>query len=67
LLFFTPLPIIFGQDYLARAFLIAFYLFWFLTINHSAMRVAFPGWIYGLSLIQLIDTEEEEEEYEETD
>ncbi len=65
LLFFTPLPIIFGQDYLSRAFLIAFYLFWFLTINHSAMRVAFPGWIYGLCLINLIEGEEDEESYEE--
>jgi len=63
----APLPHILSQNYIARAFLIAFYLFWFLTINHSAMRVAFPGWIYGLSLIQLIDTEEEEEDYEETD
>ncbi|MFK5889307.1 MAG: O-antigen ligase family protein [Flavobacteriaceae bacterium] len=61
----APLPHILSQEYITRAFLVAFYLFWFLTINHSAMRVAFPGWIYGLSLIQLIDTEEED--YEETD
>jgi len=60
LLFITPLPNILGQNYYVRAFLISFYLFWFLTINHSAMRVAFPGWIYGLSLIQLTNTNEEE-------
>jgi hypothetical protein len=36
-----------------RAFLLSFYAFWFLTINHSAMRVAFPGFIYGLSLIKI--------------
>ncbi|PIV16442.1 MAG: hypothetical protein COS42_10035 [Flavobacteriales bacterium CG03_land_8_20_14_0_80_35_15] len=60
LLFITPLPNILGQNYYVRAFLISFYLFWFLTINHSAMRVAFPGWIYGLSLIQLTNTNKEE-------
>lgn len=41
---------IFKQPYLARAFLSAFLIFWFLTINHSAMRIAFPGFIYGLSV-----------------
>lgn len=60
LLLLVPLPNILNQNYYARAFLIAFYVFWFLTINHSAMRVAFPGWIYGLSLIQLTNTDEEE-------
>ena len=34
-----------------RGYLIAFYLIWFLTINHSAMRIALPGFIYALSLI----------------
>jgi len=62
LLIFVPLPIIFGQNYLVRAFLIAFYIFWFLTINHSAMRVAFPGWIYGLSLIHLTNKEDKKDE-----
>lgn len=36
-----------------RGILGAFYVFWFLTINHSAMRIAFPGLIYGLALINL--------------
>jgi len=58
LLLVVPLPNILSQNYYARAFLISFYLFWFLTINHSAMRIAFPGWIYGLSLIQIMDEEE---------
>jgi hypothetical protein len=39
------------QPFLPRAFLSAFLIFWFLTINHSAMRVAFPAFIYGFSLI----------------
>jgi len=58
LLLVVPLPHILSQNYYARAFLISFYLFWFLTINHSAMRIAFPGWIYGLSLIRITDSEE---------
>lgn len=41
-----------------RSFIIAFYLLWFLTINHSAMRIAFPGFIYALSLIIITDDEE---------
>jgi len=50
LLFFIPSKHILNQSYLARAFLSAFLIFWFLTISHSAMRIAFPGFIYGLSL-----------------
>jgi len=61
ILFIVPLPNIFSQNYFARAFLISFYLFWFLTINHSAMRIAFPGWIYGLSLISVVEDKGDEE------
>jgi O-antigen ligase len=43
-----------GNNY-QRGFLISFYLFWFLTINHSAMRIAFPSFIYGLCLIKITD------------
>jgi hypothetical protein len=38
-----------------RGYIISFLLLWFLTINHSAMRIAFPGFIYALSLIKIID------------
>lgn len=31
----------------------AFLAFWFATINHSAMRIAAPGFIYGLSLLNV--------------
>jgi len=34
-------------------FIIPLILFWFLTINHSAMRVAAPGFIYGLGLLKV--------------
>ena len=50
LLIIVPIRNLFNQPFLARAFLSAFFLFWFLTINHSAMRIAFPGFIYGLSV-----------------
>jgi len=50
LLVIVPVRNILNQPYLAKAFLSAFLLFWFLTINHSAMRIAFPGFIYGLSV-----------------
>jgi len=50
LLIFVPIRHMFQQSYLARAFLSAFFVFWFLTINHSAMRIAFPAFIYGLSM-----------------
>ena len=33
----------------------SFYLFWFLTINHSAMRIAAPAFIYALSLLHIKD------------
>ncbi|GAA4942894.1 O-antigen ligase family protein [Algibacter agarivorans] len=31
----------------------SFYLFWFLTINHSSMRIAAPAFIYGLCLLNV--------------
>jgi len=36
-----------------NVFLFAFVGFWFLTINHSAMRIAMPAFIYGLALLQV--------------
>jgi O-antigen ligase len=61
LLVSIPMRTILQQPMLARAFLSAFLIFWFLTINHSAMRIAFPAFIYGLS-VMIIDKEEELEE-----
>ncbi|WP_456378327.1 O-antigen ligase family protein [Lutibacter sp.] len=62
LLILIPTRNILSQPYLARAFLSAFLLFWFLTINHSAMRVAFPGFIYGLSVAIITENKKEENE-----
>ncbi len=51
------------QPYLARAFLGSFLVFWFLTINHSAMRIAFPGFIYGLSVVVITFKKEDLEDF----
>ena len=55
LLFGNPMLFFHRSTYLQKAFIAAFFLFWLLTIGHSAMRVAFPSFIYGLCLIRLKD------------
>ncbi len=57
ILFVSPLGQFSRINNYQRAFVIPFLVFWFLTINHSAMRIAFPGFIYGLSLINIISDE----------
>lgn len=39
--------------------LLSFYFFWLLTINHAAMRLAAPAFIYALSLLKVKLTDEE--------
>ena len=58
ILLIKPLVNIYFGTMYQRSFLISFYVFWFLTINHSAMRLAFPGFIYGLSLIKITNNHE---------
>ncbi len=53
MLLIIPLSHLLKLNNLQRALLLSFYMFWFLTINHSAMRIAFPGLVYALSLINL--------------
>ncbi|MCB4799719.1 O-antigen ligase family protein [Neotamlana laminarinivorans] len=36
-----------------NVFFYSFYLFWFLTVNHSAMRIAAPAFVYGLCLLDV--------------
>jgi len=57
LLLLVPTMHFWKQSYKSKAFLAAFLLIWFLTINHSAMRVALPAFFYGLSLINLTKKE----------
>lgn len=47
-------PLIFRLKNKSNMFFYSCYLFWFLTINHSSMRIAAPGFIYGLSLLNVI-------------
>jgi hypothetical protein len=57
LIILISIPIVhfYESNNFQRAFISAFFLFWFLTINHSAMRVAFPGFLYAMSLIRITD------------
>ncbi|WP_034261598.1 O-antigen ligase family protein [Altibacter lentus] len=52
-LVFTPL--LFRVRNRTNLYFFAFFIFWFLTINHSSMRIAAPAFIYGLCLISIID------------
>nr|WP_158231466.1 O-antigen ligase family protein [Gaetbulibacter sp. 4G1] len=52
-LLFVPLFFRFGNR--SNVMFYSFYLFWLLTINHSAMRIAAPAFIYALSLLQVVN------------
>jgi hypothetical protein len=51
ILFFTPLFLRLGNR--SNIYFYSCFLFWFLTINHSSMRIAFPSFIYGISLLDI--------------
>ncbi|MEZ4874030.1 MAG: O-antigen ligase family protein [Flavobacteriaceae bacterium] len=46
-------PLIFRINNKSNIYIYAFFLFWFLTINHSSMRIVAPAFVYGLSLISI--------------
>ncbi|AXO81613.1 O-antigen ligase domain-containing protein [Olleya aquimaris] len=48
-------PLFFRLQNRSNVLFFSFYLFWLLTINHSAMRIAAPAFIYALSLLYIID------------
>lgn len=52
IIFITPLTLRLRNK--SNIYFYSFFLFWFLTINHSAMRIAAPAFIYGLSLLNVI-------------
>jgi len=39
-------------------YMFSFFIFWLLTINHAAMRLAAPAFIYALSLLKVVSVEE---------
>jgi len=47
-------PLIYWLFYRPNVYFFAFYFFWLLTISHSSMRLAAPGFIYGLCLLYII-------------
>lgn len=51
LLIVVPVANLMTQPMSHRAFLAAFLVIWFLTINHSAMRLAMPAFMYGLTVM----------------
>jgi len=48
-------PMVFRMRNKSNLYLFSFFIFWFLTINHSSMRIAAPAFIYGLSLISILN------------
>lgn len=46
-------PLLFRIRNKSNVFFYSCYLFWFLTINHSSMRIAAPAFVYGLCLLDL--------------
>lgn len=51
-------PLILLVDNKQNIFLLSFYIFWILTINHAAMRLAAPAFVYALSLLKVTFTDE---------
>jgi len=55
LLILIFVPIIFWTKFKNNYYFLAFMAFWFITINHSAMRIALPAFVYGLALLYIVD------------
>lgn len=51
ILLFTPL--LFFVNNRQNVFVLSFWAFWLLTINHAAMRLAAPAFIYALALLSV--------------
>ena len=51
LLFITPLILYINNR--LHLYFFSFYVFWFLTINHAAMRTAAPAFVYALALLSV--------------
>ena len=52
-------PILFWLKFENNFYFLSFMMFWFLTINHSAMRIALPGFVYGLALLYIVENKKE--------
>jgi hypothetical protein len=56
IVFFTP--IFLYLDNKQHLYMFCFLIFWLLTINHAAMRIAAPAFVYSLSLLKVTFDEE---------
>lgn len=55
ILFATPLLL--SIDNRQHLYLFSFFAFWLLTINHAAMRIAAPAFVYALTLLKVVSVE----------
>ena len=46
-------PLVYRMKNRSNIFFFSCYIFWFLTINHSSMRIAAPAFIYGLCMLDV--------------
>ena len=51
ILFITPI-VLYMRDY-TQIYALVFMIFWLLTINHAAMRIAAPSFVYALALLKV--------------
>ncbi len=49
ILFITPFVLYLNNK--QHLYFLSFYIFWLLTINHAAMRIAAPAFLYGMTLL----------------
>lgn len=61
ILMITPLAMYINNK--MHIYLLPFYVFWLFTINHAAMRLAAPAFVYGLTLLYVYNTQKNEEFY----
>jgi len=55
ILLFTPMVLFLNNR--QNVFALSFVVFWLLTINHAAMRLAAPAFVYALSLLKVYSLE----------
>lgn len=62
LLILIIVPLIGSFQNKQHLFLFSFYIFWALTINHAAMRLAAPAFIYSLTLLNVTFKSDDEKD-----
>lgn len=62
ILIITPLALYINNR--QNIYLLSFFTFWLLTINHAAMRLAAPAFVYALSLLHVYSIEEQKKQNE---